>query len=837
MTLSPSRPAPRRLATRALLSFPLLAALPAAAQVATYDHAVSATATGAGAIGVPSMSFNVTAGSNRIIFLSGTFERDHCTTDTTATSGVCTRDPAPNLNFASPNYLTAGGNNQIQFLLTGPGGSLTVTNPLAQPNGDLRFLNVMTQVNGSTLTDTVYSMENYFTAVYESQIRSLLGGASAGTISVTLPNVASPHRGGDEGLLQAVQFNQVSQRSDGGTATGIVRSFAVGTTTDCNTNAPYTFGITAPGTGSVCSSGFDAGQAPLASGDGLLVFGFNGNARTAPYGFQPMAGFTQIANPVVLNTDPSNVGTAGAHYRTGAESDGFSATFQYANGAVSGTQKLQSRNGALTTADKATGGVMAGFTVTAATVDLSVTKTDGVTTVASGATNVYTVVATNQSSYNFADNAVVTDPAVAGLTKTAVGCVAAGGAVCPAGLGVALLESGATIATFPPGGSLTLTVTTTVGATASGSITNTASIAAPAGYTDTNPANNTATDVDTLRATVRLSKVSEGGTGSFAFTLTNAATASDTVTTTTAGVAATSALVNPVTAPGVAVTITEAAAAGHALAGATCSDANGALLGNGGSFGTLAGQVLTIPAANVKAGASITCVFTNTKLPILRLQKSLPAGRSLASDQFSLSIAGPGGPVTATTTGTTNAPSQTATLGTATAGAAYTLSEAAAGGADLGAYTTTYRCTNALAGGQTPGGAATSFGVTPVAGDDLTCTLTNTVIPRADLAVVKTASASSAQAGEVVAFTLSVTNGGPNAANGATVRDTPAAGLDCTQPASTATCSASTGAACPSATVPVASLLDAGGVAIAVLPVGGTVTFTLQCLVTASGIP
>lgn len=141
--------------------------------------------------------------------------------------------------------------------------------------------------------------------------------------------------------------------------------------------------------------------------------------------------------------------------------------------------------------------------------------------------------------------------------------------------------------------------------------------------------------------------------------------------------------------------------------------------------------------------------------PQLRLQKSLPNGRAVTSDQFTLRI-GDGASIlqTATTTGTTNAPTQVATLTSATAGTTYTLSEIGAGtpAAALSNYTTTYTCTNALAGGQTPSGTGTSFDVTPVIGDDLTCTFANTR-KQATLTVTKISQ------GGARAFTFTGNNG------------------------------------------------------------------------------
>lgn len=246
------------------------------------------------------------------------------------------------------------------------------------------------------------------------------------------------------------------------------------------------------------------------------------------------------------------------------------------------------------------------------------------------------------------------------------------------------------------------------------------------------------------------------------------------------------------------------------------------------------------PTWNVTAAANdqIVCNITNTARPILRLRKELPDGRLQASDQFALAIAGTGAGAGAsvTTTGATPAPAQVAVVGPATAGSSYTFSEAGAGGANLADYTTTYACTNARNGGGAPSGSGTSFAFAPAAGDQLDCVFRNVRIPRADVAITKAASPATAVSGSVVTYTVTASNPGPSAANDTVIRDTPDAGLDCTDPAPTAACTGSGGAVCPGATVPVASLTGAG-VAISTFPIGGQIVLTLQCRVTASGVP
>jgi LPXTG-site transpeptidase (sortase) family protein len=137
--------------------------------------------------------------------------------------------------------------------------------------------------------------------------------------------------------------------------------------------------------------------------------------------------------------------------------------------------------------------------------DLVVSKTDGVVTVNTGGTTTYTLTLTNNGP-SPANNATISDPPAAGLTKTAIGtCTAAGGAVCPtvgAGAGqmnIANLEAGTVVVpTLPNGGSISFSLTVNVTAT-SGSVTNIFTATPPAGITDPTPA--TATDTDTVTAT------------------------------------------------------------------------------------------------------------------------------------------------------------------------------------------------------------------------------------------------------------------------------------------------------------------------------------------------
>ena len=125
--------------------------------------------------------------------------------------------------------------------------------------------------------------------------------------------------------------------------------------------------------------------------------------------------------------------------------------------------------------------------------------------------------------------------------------------------------------------------------------------------------------------TVKVQKITTGGFGGpFSFTQTNLASVPPNITTTAAGTAtpAVPTAIN-ISALATSVTITETLASGFIFTTAVCSDANSAITGNSGSFSTVSSLVLTIPAANVVAGADFICVFTNAKLvPAMTVVKS-----------------------------------------------------------------------------------------------------------------------------------------------------------------------------------------------------------------------
>jgi uncharacterized repeat protein (TIGR01451 family) len=124
--------------------------------------------------------------------------------------------------------------------------------------------------------------------------------------------------------------------------------------------------------------------------------------------------------------------------------------------------------------------------------DLSITKTDGNTTASPGQPITYTIVATNAGP-DPATGATVVDTPPASLTAVSWTCVGAGGGTCtPAGL-----NSINDTVNLPVSATVTYTLNGTVSANPT-SLRNTATISAPGGTTDPNPANNSATDSDVL---------------------------------------------------------------------------------------------------------------------------------------------------------------------------------------------------------------------------------------------------------------------------------------------------------------------------------------------------
>ena len=242
-------------------------------------------------------------------------------------------------------------------------------------------------------------------------------------------------------------------------------------------------------------------------------------------------------------------------------------------------------------------------------------------------------------------------------------------------------------------------------------------------------------------------------------TLTNGQTQQFTVPYTSAGTAnliITEALA-PFWEPGVTITCTAGAGSGNPT---TVNNAT---------------RVITATFTSTAFGAD--CTITNSKKPRVTIAKTIVA-RAVASDQFTVSANGGGILTDDAGTGTLTSPVSTTTSGVSlttsttfrsSPATLITIAETAASGL-LTDYVTTFVCTNATAGSATvmPSGAATTFGLTPAAGDDITCTFSNTPKP----ILTKAFSPASIATGGTSTLTFIITNLTAAAAQNITFTDT-----------------------------------------------------------------
>lgn len=122
--------------------------------------------------------------------------------------------------------------------------------------------------------------------------------------------------------------------------------------------------------------------------------------------------------------------------------------------------------------------------------DLQITKSGPSSAVGGGAFS-YTLVMDNNGP-NVADGATFTDTLPAGVSNVAMTCLSASaGAQCPSNLSVSNAAVSGTLALFPNQAKVTVQITGNFPATGPSSLSNTATIAVPAGVNDPMPASNT----------------------------------------------------------------------------------------------------------------------------------------------------------------------------------------------------------------------------------------------------------------------------------------------------------------------------------------------------------
>jgi uncharacterized repeat protein (TIGR01451 family)/CSLREA domain-containing protein len=474
--------------------------------------------------------------------------------------------------------------------------------------------------------------------------------------------------------------------------------------------------------------------------------------------------------------------------------------------------------------------------------DLAITKTDGVTSAVPGQSVTYTITASNAGPSN-APGALVSDTFPASLTCTWI-CVGASGATCTAS-GAGNLAAAVSL---PSGGSVTYTASCSIAANATGTLTNTATVAAPSGVTDPSMGNNSATDSDTLTPQADL-----------------AITKTDGVTTATPGGSVTYTItasnIGPSDAPAASVADPFPAALSCTW---TCAGASGGTCTASGS-GALNDTVHLPSGASVTytASCSISAAATGSLSNTATVNAGAvtdpaPANNSATdtdtlAPQADLAItktdgvttAAPGGSVTytikANNSGPSNAPGATVTDtfpasltctwtcvgaggGTCTASGSGNLSDTV----DLpngSSVTYTASCSISASATGTLSNTATvgaPAGVTDPTPGNNSATDVDTLAPQADLAITNTDGVTQVTPGGAVTYTITASNGGPSDAAGATVVDTFPAALTCTW-----TCAGSGGGTCTAS--------GSGNLNDTVnLPAGGVVTYTASCTISAS---
>jgi hypothetical protein len=416
-------------------------------------------------------------------------------------------------------------------------------------------------------------------------VAGTVGAYIMGTLSPTTVNVQLV-AGGLQGVMLAVQYSTVTanKQLSGGRA---------------NPADQFTYSVIAASNGSVLSTATStgAGNGPFGAAVATLSSSVSATVKEvmAPGSVSSLAQYTPNLNcvngaagsPTVL---PSNQPVTS--YNIGSTAYGDSVTCTFTNTPKTATVALQKITAS------AIGGPFTFAATNLASAPAAITTTSPNTATPAAPT------AINVTAFNTA--VTITETPATNFTATAVTCTDANAAITgnPASFGTLA----GNVITIPA-------INVLAAAKIACTITNTV---------------NTAT-----AATVAVQKTTLGSAGGpFTFTSTNLASAPAAITTATAGTAYPTAT-SPIlaTTNGTAVTITETVASNFTISSASCSDANAAASGNpAGSFGTLAGSVLTIPGTNIRAKAQITCLFTNIvnpAIPLVAIQKIttlLPGG-------------------------------------------------------------------------------------------------------------------------------------------------------------------------------------------------------------------
>lgn len=416
----------------------------------------------------------------------------------------------PNANYGTPNGPQGAGavdvyNNVIQSNLAGDDGgglrflmagnfpyniynNLIVNNLSAHEGGgvalhdapDVQFYNNTVMKN--LTTDTAV------TAIFNTPYPAGLStGANSAQLQATLP-------GGSPTFSDPLQFNNIFWDNRAGTynpTTAQVEGLGLWITDTVRYwDMGSGEGSALSPTNSILFGGADLSNVvPSASNDTgvdpLVLATYDTQVSVFPWRSpnRPAPVIIAVENPGVLQGDYHlSIGSSAVDLGAVSKSSVSAPAFDIDN--------EQRPAGALCLPDSGADELQTGGTCA----DLSITKTDGVTSVMAGSVVNYTIVVAN-SGPSAVTGAPVTDTFPAALTVNSWTCTATAGSSCTAG-GSGNNRTGTV--TLVVGGSATFTAQATLSASANGSLANTATVAAPSGATDLNTANNSATDTDTI---------------------------------------------------------------------------------------------------------------------------------------------------------------------------------------------------------------------------------------------------------------------------------------------------------------------------------------------------
>ena len=423
-------------------------------------------------------------------------------------------------------------------------------------------------------------------------------------------------------------------------------------------------------------------------------------------------------------------------------------------------------------------------TTITALADLAIAKT-GTATVNQGGTVSYTIRVWNNGP-SAVTGASISDTVPANLTSVSWTCAGTGaGSTCsaPSGTGnsIALtanlpVDTGAT--TSADTSFVTITVTGT--ATTPGAITNTATVAAPAGTTDPTPANNSSSANTTIaaQADLAITKGVSNATPAVGSNVTFTLTVTNNGPSASAGVAVADLLPNGYTyvsdnGAGAYVSGTGVWTIGALANGASVSLQIVATVRATGTYANTA--TVSSTTGDPTPGNNTS---TSTPTPVASADLSIVKGVSNSTPTV-------GTNVTFTLTVTNNGPSASAGVAVADllpngytyvsdngAGAyvsgtgVWTIGALANGASTALQIVATVRATGTYANTAT----VTSTTTDPTPGNN-TSTSTPTPVASADLSIVKGVSNSTPTVGTNVTFTMTVTNNGPSASAGVSVAD------------------------------------------------------------------